>query len=168
MKPKKKLNKEKPQWKKVLLYIYNDNSMMKPFISGKNFFMPKIGKHYVAKDLDITNEELHIALKFLMKHDLIKRFKLGRKSFDEELDFADLTEKGFNIATEMEKELRQRKVSILILLFTFVMAVGAAVSILEYLIFVLGIDSTGMQILLLIVIIGCFFLWINEVGSFEP
>ncbi|VVB79526.1 Uncharacterised protein [uncultured archaeon] len=118
-------------WKKVLLEIYR-HAPGKYCSSGKMSYWDD--QHDLAKRLRIKGHELGESISFLEDNKLTR---LNIQSYKEYSDWVDLTEKGFNIALELEKQSREvrekKRVDLLqlwLVILTAILAISAIVNIL--------------------------------------
>lgn len=125
-------------WKKVLLEIY----IHSPHNYGESHKVKFYdGAHPLAKKLKISGYELDLAISFLRNHELIKdRSQLN--PLDEEpinpywSNMVSLTEKGFNVALEVDKQFREiaekkrfEMLQLLLVIVTIVLAITGIINI---------------------------------------
>ncbi|MFW5847002.1 MAG: hypothetical protein ACOCUU_02460 [Nanoarchaeota archaeon] len=103
-------------WKKVLREIYN----YAPNNWGESQKVSKYdSNHELVKKLKISGQELGNTISFLEEQKLIKTNISNPKKYSA---FWIITEKGFNVSRELEKEISNAFQQATIIFFTFILA----------------------------------------------
>lgn len=102
-------------WKKILNEIYNHspNSWCESNKCGRND-----DNHPIAKKLKISGQELMLGISFLEDHKLIENVRGNRKDY---WAFWKLTEKGFNVVLENQKQDSSERLQEIIAIGTVVL-----------------------------------------------
>lgn len=123
---KNKLLTPNVSWKKILLGIYT-MSPTKVLASSWDSF--NNDEDILACALKIKGDELYYGLLFLRDNGLVKLEKLN--SNEEANPILNLTEKGFNVALELENQRSNKNMQFGIAIFTAVLAMSAFIEIYE-------------------------------------
>jgi hypothetical protein len=137
-KKEKTYSESEANWKKLLIYLYNStDKLIWPYT--QNQFGIKIFQknHRLVKNLNLNSAKLSLAVRYLEKNKLVTYYKKKIEGIN--LEYFSLTEKGFNIAFQLEKEnedsknrKKQEQTNILITIATIIIALSGIPEILNY------------------------------------
>ncbi|MBN2102088.1 MAG: hypothetical protein JW716_04425 [Candidatus Aenigmarchaeota archaeon] len=159
MKKRKKNKTEKTEeipsgsnWKEILLEIYHTA----PHLYGQSHYINyQNDNHPIAKKIKITGKELDAGILFLLLHGLIEE-----NNKKEVLDmisenwssWIELTEKGFQVALDIEKNRSETRTNNAIVLLTSIIAFTGAAS------FLFPLNSTDLQKSATLLVYASFFI----------
>jgi len=115
-------------WKKILLEIYNKSPHLYGSSSKMSFYNDN---HPLAQKIKITGNELNLGVIFLMNNGLIKQTNPGTLKYTDQnwSNFLSITEKGFNVALELEKQKNSNSLKALIAILTAMLVLNGAFQI---------------------------------------
>jgi|GEM_PF-6194863 len=151
----KHFNPEEPasysgSWKKILLEVYN-YAPQSYFYGDISSFKDNI--YPLAKTLKMNNKDLAYGVVFLQKNRLIKIVHVNNK-----VGYIELTEKGFKVALEIEKQKTNNTVQAGMLIFTAILTLASITQIY----YGYSKDPTGFNL----IVLSIFCLFIIFIGGF--
>ena len=154
---KKQKSPDGSNWKKILNEIYNHapNSLCESSKCGRND-----GHHPLAKKLKITGHELMLGISFLENHKLIRTDVHNNEDFWASWE---LTEKGFNVALENQKQNNSERLQEIIAIASVLIALITFFNFVK-----LPMETIGQKILVYGFFIFIFVLVITIIGIILP
>ena len=143
---KKKAVKSEDAWKKLLLYIYNNQKSWE-FFTEKIKYVDE--KNPIMEKLSMPRRDFQASFEFLVKNDLIKTDKETGKRKE-----MILTRRGLDVCLALEKHDDESRKSGALIFFT---AALVFVTMIEVLVLIQAYDLNPFIITLVIVLVGAGF-----------